>query len=149
MRSVDESLSDWKKSLCKSVAIGSLFSRNAIAHKWKAPFRSMTLRETVGWRTQDLLEQSIMLYDSHHLLGARILLRSAFETLAMLIYLNQLTRNVLSGTLDFHEFSDKTMILLLGSRDSSTPLNSLSIITILEKCNKRYPGIKNLYEALS
>lgn len=149
MRPVDMSLAAWKTSLRTSVDIGDLFSRNPLAHKWKAPYRSLALRVGLAWRTQDLLEQSLLLYDSDHLLGARILLRSAFETVSVLIYLNQLTRKVLSGALDFHEFSEKTSTLLLGSRDSSTPYESLNIVTILEKCDARYPGIKDLYAALS
>lgn len=149
MRKIDERLAAWKASLCETVDIGGLFSRNGVAHKWKAPFRSLTLRETVAWRTQDLLEQSLLLHDSNHLLGARILLRSAFETVATLIYLNQLTRKVLAGTLDFHEFSEKTATLLLGSRDSSTSHTTMNITTIIEKCDKRYSGIKDLYASLS
>ena len=149
MRPVDASLEVWKKSLCMTVDIGGLVSRNPLAHKWKAPYRSLALREGVAWRTQDLLEQSLVLYDSNHLLGARILLRSGFESVAMLIYLNQLVRSVLSGALDFHVFSDKTVALLLGSRDASTPYKSLNIKTILERCNSRYPGIYDLYAALS
>ena len=149
MRPIDKTLAEWKASLCRSIDIGGLFSRNQVAHKWKAPFRSLTLRETVAWRAYDLLEQSLLLYDSGHLLGARIILRSSFESVAMLIYLNQLTRNVLEGTLEFHEFSTKTSILLLGSRDGTTSHKSLNIITILEKCNSKYPGIKELYGSLS
>ena len=149
MRPVDKSLAEWKASLCESVDIGGLFSRNNIAHKWKATFRSLELRETIAWRTEDLLEQSLLLFDHCHLLSARILLRSAFESIAVIVYLNQLTRNVLEGKLGFHEFSKKTATLLLGSRDGSTPIKSLNIITILEKSNKRYPGIIELYGALS
>ena len=149
MRPIDQSLAAWKTSQCRQLDGGGLYSRNSIAHKWKAPFRSLTLRETVGWRTQDLLEQSLFLYDHAHLLGARILLRSAFETVAILIYLNQITRKVLAGTLDFHDFSEKTSTLLLGSRDNSTNHKSLSIVTILGKCNSRYSGIEELYAMLS
>ena len=149
MRPVDESLAAWKQSQCQQVDVGGLFARSKIAHKWKAPFRSLSLREAVSWRTQDLLEQSVALYDAGHLLGARILLRSAFETVAMLVYLNQLTRKVLGGELSFHDFSDKTTALLLGSRDESTPQKSVNIVTILEKCETRYPGMMSLYAMLS
>lgn len=149
MRTIDTYLAEWKASLCETVDIRGLFSRNSVAHKWKAPFRSFTVRETVSWRAQDLLEQSLQLHDSSHLLGARILLRSALETVAILIYLNQLTRNVLAEKLNFHEFSDKTSTLLLGSRDGSTPHNAINILTVIDKCDTRYPGIKALYGALS
>ena len=148
MDEIDKALDEWRKSLCKSVDVGGLFSRNPVVHKWKAPFRSLSLREAVSWRLQDLLYQSKLLSDSNHLLGARILLRSAFETLAVLIHLNQLMRKVVSGEIDFHAFSDKTTILLLGSRDKSTPYESLNIVTILQKCDKKYPGIFEIYEGL-
>jgi len=149
MRPIETSLTGWKQSLCASLEIGGLLARNEVAHKWKAPYRSLALREGTGWRTQDLLSQSLVLHDMDHLLGARILLRSAFETVAVLIYLNQLTRKVLLGELDFHEFSDRTATLLLGSRDGLTPEVSINIVTILQKCDARYPGINRLYATLS
>ncbi len=148
MRSLDERLAACKQSLCQKLEISGLYARNPVAHKWKAPFRSISLRESVAWRTQDLLEQSVHLFDADYVLGARILLRSALETVAILIYLNQTTRQVIAGELGFHHFSDKTAILLLGSRDESTAHKSLSIITVLGKCNKRYPGIESIYARL-
>lgn len=149
MRHINQALTKWKSRLALRLDLGELYSRNPTAHKWKAPFRSLMLRETVSWRSQDLIEQSHLLYSQGHLLGARILLRSALETLAMLIYLNQITRNVLNGTLDFHDFSEKTSTLLLGSRDKSTNHQALNIISILSKCNSRYLGISDLYAMLS
>lgn len=149
MHPMAEALDALKLSLCQKVDIGGLISRNAVAHKWKAPFRSLALREGVAWRTQDLLAQSLLLYESRNVLGARILLRSAIETVAVLIYMNQLTRKVLDGTLNFHEYSTKTSTLLLGSRDKSTDHVAINIITVLQKCNSRYPGIEELYAALS
>src|SRR5689334_7524469 len=113
-------LATWKASLVASFDIGGLFSRNPIAHKWKAPFRALLLRECVFWRLHDLLEQSFILHQHCKALGARILLRSGFETLATLIYLNQLIGRVLDGSCSFHTFSNKTAVLLLGSRNEMT-----------------------------
>jgi hypothetical protein len=149
MREIDKVLDAWQASLCKEVAAGALVSRNPVAHKFKAPLRSMVLREAVAWRTHDLLAQSLALYDAEHLLGARILVRSALETVAMLIYLNQLTRQVVEGDLSFHEFDKKTMLLLTGSRDGGTRSQAINIITIFQKCEKRYPGLSELYGTLS
>lgn len=149
MANVPETLSAWKGSLCKTVDIGGLWSRNEIAHKWKATYRSLSIREGVFWRTQDLLAQSLLLHESTNALGARILLRSAFESVAVLIYLNQLTRKVLAGSLNFHEFSAKTSTLLLGSRDKSTGVVAINIVTLLQKCEARYPGIGETYARLS
>ena len=83
------------------------------------------------------------------MLGARILLRSAFETLAVLIYLNKSMRSVVALNLDFHVFSDKTSNLLLGSRDKSTNHEQVSILTVLDGANKRYPGLRDWYADLS
>lgn len=148
MDTIDKSLKKWREFLCESVDVEGLRLKNPIAYKWKAPFRSLSLRESVGWRLQDLLFQSKMLSDSNQLLGARILLRSAFETLAVLIHLNQLMRNVVSGKMNFHGFSDKTSTLLLGSRDGSTGHSSLNIMTIIQKCDREYPGILKIYKGL-
>lgn len=149
MNIVEQVLSNWQNSLPATIEPGGLYSRNPTAHKWKAPFRSLVLRESVFWRLQDLLTQSYALHQLGHALGARILLRSGIETVATLVYLNQLTANVLDGTLNFHTFSETTAILLLGSRNGVTRHAARNILTILEKCDKRYPGLKDLYDDLS
>ena len=49
----------------------------------------------------------------------------------------------------FHFFADKTVRLLLGSRDKSTKHEVINILTVLKHCEKTYPGIEGLYAALS
>jgi hypothetical protein len=95
------------------------------------------------------MTQSYALHQQGHGLGARILLRSGFESLATLIYVNQLMQQVLDGKLDFHVFGEKTTTLLLGSRNNVNGPRSLNIVTVLEKCDKRYPGLMKLYADLS
>ena len=148
MPDIEDSLAAWQETLCKQVDVGGLFSRNPTAHKWKSPWRILLLREAVAWRLVDLLEQSVYLHKAKHVLGARILVRSAFETLGMLIYSNQEMRRVVTGELDFHEFSERTNRLLLGSREKTTKLQSINIITILQRADKRYPGLFPWYEAM-
>ena len=146
---VEENLSNWRKGLFEKIPVGGLLARSPVAHKWKAPFRSMMLREATFWRQHDLMEQSYRLHQEGHGLGARILLRSGFETLATLIYLNMLTEQVFDGTLDFHAFGDKTTTLLPGSRNDEVMPRSINVMTVLEKCDKRYPGMMELYADLS
>jgi hypothetical protein len=149
MNAVEQNLAKWKGALLSSIPVGGLLSRNPVAYKWKAPFRVWMLREAVFWRLHDLMTQSYALHQQGHGLGARILLRSSFESLAMLIYLNQLMQQVLDGKLSFHTFGQKTSALLLGSRDGSTEHQSINIVTILQKCDKHYPDIEKLYAILS
>ncbi|MBA9031083.1 hypothetical protein [Rhizobium leguminosarum] len=107
------------------------------------------LREAVFWRLHDLMTQSYALHQHRQGLGASILLRSGFESLATPIYLNQIMQQVLDGKLSFHAFGKKTSVLLLGSRDGSTEHQSINIMTILQKCDKPYPGIEKLYAIMS
>ena len=58
-------------------------------------------------------------------------------------------RDVVAGTTDFHAFSEITTRLLLGSRDKSTRYESINILTVLQKANKRYAGLEDWYAALS
>lgn len=145
---IESAISSLKKSLCQEVDVGGLFARSKLAHKWKAPWRSLLLREAVAWRIQELLEQSLLLSKNQGLLGARILLRSAFETLAVLVYLNKAMRSVVAGNLSFHDFSKKTSRLLIGSRDNSTSHEAIGILVVLDSANKRYPGLRSWYDAL-
>lgn len=149
MEYAEKTIESLKESLFKALDMGGLHSRNPTAHKWKAPYRSMQLREVVHWRMTDLLDQAVVLQKHDHTLGGRILLRSAFETLAMLVYLNQQMAKVFDGTLNFHVFSKKTEALLLGSKDGSTPISAVNILTVLDGCDKRYNGIRKMYDRLS
>lgn len=146
---IEYSLARLHASLLQSFDLGGLYSRNTVAHKWKATFRSALLREAVFWRLEDLLQQSYALHKMGHTLGALILLRSALETLATLIYLNQLTAQVLDGSLNFHTFSAKTAQLLLGSRNAMTNHEAINIKTVIQKCAKRYEFIETFYDDLS
>lgn len=146
---IDTALKAWRESLFEVLPVAGLIARSQVAHKWKAPFRSFMLREAVCWRLQDLLTQSWFLHQHGHGLGARILLRSSLETLSILIYLNQLMQKVLEGRLEFHEFSNKTTALLTGTRIDDAGVKAVNILTVLEKCDRRYPGIKSMYDDLS
>src|SRR5437016_5282068 len=125
---IDRTLAGWRESLCSHIELAALISRNNVAHKWKATYRSIVLRELVCWRLVDLLTQARTLMQQQHVLGAVILLRSAFETLAILIYLNEKTEAVLSGKDSFYDFCELTSRLMLGSKNKSTRFAAVNII---------------------
>lgn len=149
LREIKSVLRELSHSRVESVPVAGLIARSSIVYKWKAPHRCLLIRESVFWRLHDLLEQSVLLYEVSKTLGARILLRSSFETLAILIYLNEHILKVVNNELNYHEFSNKSSTILLGSRDGSTNHSSINIITILDKCDRLYPGIKEMYAGLS
>lgn len=149
MNDIEQALNIWEGSLCPQIDWAGLVARNPVAHKWKATYRSIVLRELVSWRLHDLLSQTLALLKLDHVLGARILLRSSIETLAILIYLNQITEAVLNGGENFFDFCEKTSRLMLGSKDGSTKRASINVMSLLERCNKKYVGIVDLYLILS
>lgn len=149
MNEVEQNLANWGGSLFPSIPVGGLLSRNAVAYKWKSLYRVWMLRELAFWREHDLMVQSYALHQQGHGLGARILLRSGFETLATLTYLNLLMQRVIDGKLNFHVFAEETAVLLLGSRNNEAMPEARSILTVLGKCDKRYPGLMKMYEGLS
>jgi len=148
MTNIRSALGRWSEALERLVPIGEVIARNPVAHTSTASTRSLLLRSASAWRSHDLLTQAVLLYDAGHLLGARILIRSAIESLAVLAYLNQLMRRVVNGTLAFQDFANKTRTLALGSRDGSTEITALSIMTILQKVEPRIPGLHSVYESL-
>lgn len=97
----------------------------------------------------DLGQQTLLLNQHNLILGARILLRSAIETLGVLIYLNQKTRSVLAGSLSFFEFDENTKQLLMGSKNGATAFAAVNIITVLSHADKDHPGLLEMHQRLS
>lgn len=149
MNELEHTLARWKSSLLSSIPVGGLRSRNPAAYKWKAPFRCMLIREAAFWRATYLLSQCYELHKNGHGLGARILLRSGFETLASLLYLNHNMRLVLDGSLDFHEFGKITVRQAVGSKNEENRPAAVNVITMLDKGDQRYPGLRTTYDSLS
>lgn len=150
MEMVAKVLDVWNSSMCPKIELGALYKRNPTAHKWKATYRALVLRELTFWRVTDLLNQMVVLSNAGHILGARILLRSTIETTGILIYLNQKIRLVIEGTESFNELSALTTQLMLGSKNESTNHTAINVThTILQKwCERKYPGIFAIYAEL-
>ncbi len=149
LNQLDEILEAWKSSLCKEVSVGGLISRNPTAHKWKAPYRAIVLRELTFWRVTDLLDQVSALLKRQHYLGSLILIRCVLETLAVLIFLNERMSRVTTGQYDFDEFSELTNCLMLGGRREDSPYAAINILSVLDRAEKKYPGLRKTYDDLS
>jgi len=149
MKQIKIIIEKWKTERLDKIDLANVYSRNHIAHKYKAPHRSLVLRELVFWRIIDLIEQILLLEKYNHILGSRILLRSAYETLGILIYLNQKTRELLDEVITYNDFDSITLRLVLGNKKNDPRIESINIITVLQKCDKKYPGIFKVYKKLS
>ncbi|QNH14823.1 hypothetical protein HEP75_04296 [Xanthomonas sp. SI] len=148
MHSIRQRVANWTASLPAEVDAGSLYARCPIAHKWKATFRILLVREASLWRMADLGAAFVDLVDSSKYLSARIILRSACETSALLAYLNKKLHDVVSGQVDFEAFNELTKQLLLGGKneDYFPPVN---VLTALTHFAKDHPTILEIYNRLS
>lgn len=148
MDSIRQRVANWAASLPTEVDAGSLYERCPIAHKWKATFRTVLVREASLWRMADLGMAFVDLVDSSRYLSARIILRSACETAALLAYLNKKLHDVVSGQIDFEVFNELTKQLLLGGKndDHFPPVN---VLTALTHFAKDHPTILEIYNRLS
>lgn len=146
---IESIIAEWKSTRLDKIEIASLYSRNPKVHKWQAPFRSVVIRELVYWRLIDLLEQSLELSKLNYVLGARILLRSAFETVGILIFLNSKIESLVSGNMQYNDFENATLRLMLGSKREEKEVLPYNILSILDRSEKHYPGITKVYDDLS
>ena len=149
MIDIENTLHNFQISLCKKVSFGGLIGRSKVAHKWKLTYRLLVLREGLGWRLVDILSQAYKLGQDNMIIGARILTRSALETLCLLIYMNHQMEIVTENILSFNDFEKNTSKMLLGTKNiekSPTPIN---VNGLIEESDKKYDGLKDIYDDLS
>jgi hypothetical protein len=139
----------WEGSFVTSIAVTDLLGRSPVAHKWKAPYRSLVIREALLRRMVDLGKQIALLSDHNGILGARIMLRCAIETTGMLVYLNQRTAAVVETEMSWPDFDGLTMQLLMGSRNGGTAFDAVNVLTMVDKANRDYGALKSMHERLS
>ena len=145
----EKNLALLEEARVQQIPLSCLLSRNEKVYSLKTMYFCWLLREAVLWRVHDVLSRSWGLHIQGHALAARILLRTALETVASLVHHNQAIKNVLNDSLGFTEFEVLTKAKLFGSKNGMTPLISTNIMTILKSCEKKYPGLIGIYENLS
>ena len=134
---------------CNDIDIGSLLSRNPTAHKWRAPYFNLLVRECASWRTHELLQQARLLQQAGAKLGAIVLVRAAVETIAVLVYLNEITDGLMAGRIDYDAYHSKIRALAVGSKDNSTPYAAVNVMTMIQKSERRHPQLLKIYNLLS
>lgn len=148
MTDIEKTLQNYHGSLCNKIDLTSLCARSHIAHKWKLTFRLIVLREGLSYRVVDILEQAYLLGHTNKIVGARILTRSALESVCLLIYMNQSMQLVVENKMSFNDFEDITTRLLFGAQNIKKMPPPINVKTLIEKSDSKYIGIKKIYDAL-
>jgi hypothetical protein len=138
----------WRAGLVDNIAVADLYDRCPIAHKWKAPYRCLVVREALLRRMVDLGEAIIALTEGDHALAVRTLTRAALETTALLEYMAQRIDAVVTRDMSWWEFEPLTMRLLMGSRNGGN-FEAVNILTALRAANRRYGALELIHTKLS
>jgi len=99
------------------------------------------------FRILDLSDCSLGLFKANRKPPAFTLLRSALETAALIYSIGSRTNDV-CVTKNLNEYRDYIVKCLLGSRNESTPVDSLNVLTCVDKVDKEFNGFKTVYDFL-
>ncbi len=111
------------------------------------PFKVLSLREPLLYRVVDLAEASIHLCKTDKGMGAAILARAVLEATALLFALAEMVESINAENLG--DFERRLNAMLLGSKNQSTPLVAVNILTQVQKMDKTFEGIEGHYGLLS
>lgn len=115
--------------------------------KSKMPFKVAYLREVLIHRVSELATVAVELYESNRVVPAFILTRAVVETVAMAYWLHEKVSEFMTNN-DVDAFDTFVMKASMGSRDETTELESYNVLTAIDRVERLFPGIRQLYDNL-
>ena len=76
-------------------------------------------------------------------------MRSAIETVSLLVYMNRRMKSVIDNKMSFKDFNDLTSRLLVGSKTYDFAPLPINVMSFIDECKKDYPVIEKMYNDLS
>ncbi len=98
----------------------------------KLPFKVFSLRELLIHRIGELSFVAINSFKNENIVPSIILIRSVFETTAVLVRLSNKIENVLKNNNEIDAFDDFLMKSLFGCRDGSNDIQAYNILTLVD-----------------
>lgn len=130
-----------KSALPKSISSG------AFSIKAKIPSKVHLARETIGYRVLNLSETAYDLIQKDEFVPALILIRSILESTAVLYTIKENVANCLEKE-NIGDFDDTIMRVIFGSRDKSTSLEAVNVLTMIDKWDKKTKLVRKIYNDL-
>ena len=115
--------------------------------KSKIPYKAASLREVLIHRVSDLADAAIAQTADGKLVPAFVTTRSVVETTAMMYWLWKKSREFLDSR-DEKKYDEFLMRGMLGSRDDTTPHQSLSVLTAVDHLDREFDGLRKMYDTL-
>lgn len=113
----------------------------------KIPYKVLTFREALLWRTEELARTACEMFERSELASAILLTRGVSENAAILWYLHELVAKN-TGSVE-PELDDRVMRLLMGSRNNEEMPQAIQILAAVDKADKKIPGTRRSYDRLS
>lgn len=119
-----------------------------ISHKSKVPYKMADALGSLLWRSFELAETAYQSLQKNNIASGILLVRASMETTSVLFYLYSKMESTIKDK-NVAEFDDKIMRILLGSKNKVTAIESISVLTTIDKTNKKYDNYRWLYDLLS
>lgn len=120
----------------------------------RVPAKAQTIKASLIWRTVDIAETALELYERKKLIPAIILTRCLFESTALLYFAYKRIEKVV-GSGEMGDIDIFLSTVCLGGRSSSVPkqpdgsrIEAFNILTAIDKLNKKFARYRDNYEFL-
>ncbi|MDP2606665.1 MAG: hypothetical protein Q8S00_29350 [Deltaproteobacteria bacterium] len=133
--------SNIRASLPKQLYAGSFTLKS------KLPYKATSFRGVLIHRVSDIADVAIELYQTDRLVPAFIATRAVVETTATVYWLYQRSREFLDKP-DEASFDEFLMRGMLGSKDSTTKMESYNVLTAVDRLDKEFEGMRQMYDTL-
>lgn len=114
----------------------------------KIPFKVHSFVEIMNLRMLDFCEATELLLNSNHVIPALSTLRAVFENIAISNRVSLAVEKSIESNKLQENFDDLISKINFGTRHNDK-LPAINILTQIDKLNKQYPNIENIYSALS
>lgn len=142
LKSIQINVAGMKLVLPEEISVGAF---SIIA---KIPHKVHSLREALFHRVFNLSEIALSLLKNNEFIPSLLLIRSVLECTAVMYYLDKNVRKCIQESA-ISDFDDKIMRMLLGSRDETTKVQAINILTIIDHWTKTDTIIRKMYDDLS
>jgi hypothetical protein len=113
----------------------------------KAPYKALTIRGALLWRTQELGADAIRSYEDGRLATATLLTRALIETVALHWRLcDQISR---WRKMEPKELNNRLNNMLLGWKGDPDFPDAPNVLTMIDHLERQVPGVRNGYDQLS
>jgi len=112
------------------------------------PFHVLILRDGLIHRVLDLSRSALEMYKNKNMIPGIVLTRSVFESVALIYFLSEKVDKYLSdrNIKNLDNFLERST---LGSKNDDTEYESINVLTAIDKLNRKYTGLRKLYNSLS